>query len=113
MPGGTSTFSYLTLSKSRDEALLRSAHHSTSIEGNPRSPEEAAGLIEDREMIAVLAEGAIRSAICWSARRTPLAALSERRVSAGVLAESARPFEGAAGKPGVCRHSMWKKLRAA
>lgn len=52
MPGGTCTFSYLTLLKSRDEALVHTAQHSTSIEGNPLSLEEVADLIEGREMIA-------------------------------------------------------------
>ena len=33
MPGGTCTFSYLTLVKSRDEVLVHTAHDSTSIEG--------------------------------------------------------------------------------
>lgn len=56
MPGGTCTFSYLTLLKSRDEALVHTAHHSTSIEGTPLSLEEVADLIEGREMTVVLAE---------------------------------------------------------
>lgn len=52
MPGGTCTSSYLTLLKSRDEALVHSAHHLTSIEGNPLSLEEVADLIAGREMTA-------------------------------------------------------------
>lgn len=36
----------------RHEALIRSAHHSTSIEGNPLSLEEVTDLLEGREVVA-------------------------------------------------------------
>jgi hypothetical protein len=49
-------------------------------------------------MTAVLAENPIRSGISWSDRRTPLGALSKRRVSDGVLAENPRPFGGQPGR---------------
>ena len=39
-------------SQLRREALIRSAHHSTSIEGNPLSLEEVTNLLEGREITA-------------------------------------------------------------
>lgn len=39
-------------SQLRHEALIRSAHHSTSIEGNPLSLEEVTDLLEGREVVA-------------------------------------------------------------
>jgi hypothetical protein len=98
MPGGTCTFSYLARQRSRDEALLRSAYHATSIEGNRLSLEEVADLIDGREVTSVLAENGIRPGISWSAQRTPLGALSRRWVSDGVQAGNARPFGGQPGR---------------